>query len=472
MLRIRSSSASNARSHRRRSVAISPATALLLLHGVSGSTADTTTVNTDTYRLFTAHKEIKFVANPPINPLGECEGDCDNNDECADGLICHQRDGNEDVPGCPGGGNDSSITDYCIRPAADAATSTISSSPTPIPTTTEPMTLPTVEPTPLPTAEPTPLPTVEPTALNLTTAEPTSMGKTTSPTTPIQVASNIQSPTPSILTTTAQPTAKPTQLQINRVGNNGEPQRFYPLGLCQGDCDNDDECAGDLICHQREPFEPVPGCDGGKGESGKTDYCILPPVITASPTVSSSPTPLPTISSAPTMSLAPSHQPSLHPTQSPTMGASAPVRLRLYWQSNYRWQETSKETFWCLQCRHSECKTNSIIEVDHCSSSKRQKFQYYEYDKTFRPMTDPDLCFEENGWDFETNPIQLKRCNGSSRQRWTGFKETKGIPFEFISGRNSGYCMTQAHHPKPHERVFPQQCGRARRHTTSKWVVY
>ena len=178
------------------------------------------------------------------------------------------------------------------------------------------------------------------------------------------------------------------------------------------------------------------------------------------------------------MSLAPSHQPSLNPTQSPTIGASAPVRLRLYWQRNYLWQETTRETFWCLQCRSGACTTNSIIEVDHCSSSRRQKFQYYKNDQSFRPMNRPDLCFEENGWDFETNPIKLKPCDGSSRQRWTGFNESLGlgrseaIPFEFKSGRNSGYCMTQAHHPKAHERVFPQQCRRARNHKTSKWVVY
>ena len=155
------------------------------------------------------------------------------------------------------------------------------------------------------------------------------------------------------------------------------------------------------------------------------------------------------------------------------MEASAPVRLRLYWQRSYYWQESSRETFWCLQCRSGSCKTNSSIEIDKCSrSSKRQKFQYYKLDNTFRPMINPSLCFEENGWDRESNPIKLKRCNGSSEQRWKGFKEKKGSPFEFKSGRNSGYCMTQGHHPKAHEKVFPQQCRRARDHKTSKWVVY
>jgi Bacterial Ig domain len=49
----------------------------------------------------------------------------------------------------------------------------------------------------------------------------------------------------------------------------------FPLQECQGDCDNDDECAGDLICFQREGTEVVPGCIGVALE--ETDYCIKPP---------------------------------------------------------------------------------------------------------------------------------------------------------------------------------------------------
>jgi len=49
------------------------------------------------------------------------------------------------------------------------------------------------------------------------------------------------------------------------------------LRLCEGDCDTDSDCKGDLVCFKRSqvlnsPFEPVPGCDGA-GVRGK-DYCI------------------------------------------------------------------------------------------------------------------------------------------------------------------------------------------------------
>ena len=45
--------------------------------------------------------------------LSKCEGDCDDDDECADGLMCYQRDADEAVPGC--GGSPKSGWDYCIR---------------------------------------------------------------------------------------------------------------------------------------------------------------------------------------------------------------------------------------------------------------------------------------------------------------------------------------------------------------------
>ena len=101
MLRLRASSpSSNAYSRRRRSASMSSLTlclaALLLLRGVSGT-------------------PIKFFANPPRSPLGECGGDCDNDGQCADGLTCYIRVPNEKVPGCTGGGSDGSLTDYCIR---------------------------------------------------------------------------------------------------------------------------------------------------------------------------------------------------------------------------------------------------------------------------------------------------------------------------------------------------------------------
>mmetsp|Transcript_5199 Transcript_5199/g.12765 ORF Transcript_5199/g.12765 Transcript_5199/m.12765 type:complete len:658 (+) Transcript_5199:35-2008(+) len=49
-------------------------------------------------------------------PLGQCMGDCDRDDDCAEGLVCFQRNPNEPVPFCYGGENDFTRTDYCTFP--------------------------------------------------------------------------------------------------------------------------------------------------------------------------------------------------------------------------------------------------------------------------------------------------------------------------------------------------------------------
>ena len=39
----------------------------------------------------------------PTNRCPVCYGDCDEDSDCEDGLICGQRDGGDPVPGCSGG---------------------------------------------------------------------------------------------------------------------------------------------------------------------------------------------------------------------------------------------------------------------------------------------------------------------------------------------------------------------------------
>jgi len=79
------------------------------------------------------------------------------------------------------------------------------------------------------------------------------------------------------------------------VGDNGFPARSFPLGECEGDCDADADCTGDLLCLQRSGTEPIPGCMG-VGKSAK-DYCydiskLSPPTSRPSnpPTITTSPT--------------------------------------------------------------------------------------------------------------------------------------------------------------------------------------
>jgi hypothetical protein len=53
----------------------------------------------------------------------------------------------------------------------------------------------------------------------------------------------------------------------------------HKLGHCEGDCDNDSDCSGSLVCFQRNRFTKVPGCLGDGIED--YDYCADPnPEIT------------------------------------------------------------------------------------------------------------------------------------------------------------------------------------------------
>jgi uncharacterized surface protein with fasciclin (FAS1) repeats len=66
--------------------------------------------------------------------------------------------------------------------------------------------------------------------------------------------------------------AKP---RIQKVGQ-CSPQK--KCNQCEGDCDTNDDCAGDLVCFKRRgmSFKKVPGCRGGTGDKSGTDYCINP----------------------------------------------------------------------------------------------------------------------------------------------------------------------------------------------------
>jgi hypothetical protein len=119
-----------------------------------------------------------FGGTPPASllPLQLCEGDCDDDGDCAGGLKYFERDGLTSVPGCSGSGI--SNHDYCIYP-------------------------------------------IYPELKDFGVTPPASQ---------------------------------------------------LPLQLCEGDCDNDSDCAGALKCFQRDGLTPVPGCSGS-GISNY-DYCM------------------------------------------------------------------------------------------------------------------------------------------------------------------------------------------------------
>ena len=77
-------------------------------------------VDNDDYCVRAQPKELHLMGNngSPSSafPLQECQGDCDNDNDCDTGLECFQRDGTTPVPGCAGEGRRN--RDYCYDPNA------------------------------------------------------------------------------------------------------------------------------------------------------------------------------------------------------------------------------------------------------------------------------------------------------------------------------------------------------------------
>lgn len=63
------------------------------------------------------YPEVEFVEWNSFSPLGECQGDCDTDEECAGGLVCFKRSSEtslNDIPGCSISGNFGKNVDICV----------------------------------------------------------------------------------------------------------------------------------------------------------------------------------------------------------------------------------------------------------------------------------------------------------------------------------------------------------------------
>lgn len=52
------------------------------------------------------------------------------------------------------------------------------------------------------------------------------------------------------------------------------PPDFYPLRLCEGNCNNDDECGEGLICEEREVGDLALHCTGDF-DATSSNFCVL-----------------------------------------------------------------------------------------------------------------------------------------------------------------------------------------------------
>ena len=85
---------------------------------------------------------------------------------------------------------------------------------------------------------------------------------------------NLPAPSPTPPTPTAPvPTAPVAPGTLSITGDDGDPPDSFPLNICEGDCDTDTDCRGNLVCFQRDSDPaPVPGCIGTPEVDG-SDYC-------------------------------------------------------------------------------------------------------------------------------------------------------------------------------------------------------
>jgi hypothetical protein len=362
-------------------------------------------------------------------PLGLCQGDCDRDSDCAGTLRCFQRNGGQDVPGCSGGSNEGSRSDFCYDPAPDA------SKPAPTPTLPDPAPVPT--PAAGPVVSPVPAPVAAP-----------------SPSGPRPV--------------------------VTVVGDNGSPSSRFPLGLCQGDCDRDSDCAGTLRCFQRNGGQDVPGCSGGSNEGSRSDFCYDPAPEASKPIpVPTRPNPAPVASPtarpvAPPDSTTPVPPPSMSPVAPSGSITLDTFIFKLYWEEGYYWQEESYERRWCIKCRNG-CNRGHKMKIVNCDNDGGRglpdRFR-------FLPQTSEQVQIQEvaSGLCMQLAPsrqITLEVCQaGASDQRF--FARVGDLTFmdkfELSPINRPTFCVTQRHHPKDAEIIELEPCDTvAERSDTSFW---
>ena len=236
------------------------------------------------------------------------------------------------------------------------------------------------------------------------------------------------------------------------VGNDGKGP--FPLGMCEGDCDNDSECKGkDLICYQRDPGDDAPGCylDHRRRQS-RADFCVRK---------------------------APPGGSSKHDNTDSGSGSIGKEKfaLKLYWEEGYFWQEERIHRRWCMQCAHQRCRVGNNVLIVRCHQDTPTQFRFVHYDTAGREVqirvSDQPLCMEANA---ATNEIFLAACNPSEDgQRFIsqGGNFLNSYRFEIVPKTKPGWCLTQRHHPKMNEKIKIERCVPTRvRDDTSYWIKY
>jgi hypothetical protein len=278
--------------------------------------------------------------------------------------------------------------------------------------------------------------------------------------------------------------------QVQFVGNNHFPRAAFPLGLCEGDCDRDSDCQGNLRCFQRGASrESVPGCTGADADATRFDYCYDPltPTPASAPPSGITTMPTATITAAPTgvtTSMTTSMPSSSNTTAAPV--ATAPpitidaFRLKLYWEDGYYWQEETFERPWCVRCTSLGCQVDGAMIIVNCDNDgnhgEPDLFRFLQLPSTDGTATfqiqeiTSELCFQRT----QDRQISLQPCQAELlRQQFfsSGGNVAIGDRFQMQPLDYPGFCVTQDHHPKYGEFLELQSCPYAEYSETSYWVL-
>ena len=202
-------------------------------------------MNIDWFELsaYASTPELKDFGLKPLEsqlPLQLCEGDCDNDSDCASGLRCFQRNGLTPVPGCSSSGTFD--FDYCIL----------------VPELKD-------------FGRPTPLASQLP--LQLCEGDCNDDSDCASGLRCFQ--RNGHTPVPRCSGSgTFDYDYCILEPELKDFGFTPLESQL-PLQVCEGDCDDDSDCASGLKCFQRNGLSPVPGCSGSG--TFDQDYCIANP---------------------------------------------------------------------------------------------------------------------------------------------------------------------------------------------------
>jgi len=232
----------------------------------------------------------------PKTKLGICEGDCNSDEDCEEGLYCFMKDESiTSVPGCVG--FDTSRTDFCIYrnslldEGSLESTSTVSD----FAKINEISALPMLSPKKLglcegdcdsdeDCAEDLFCFIKDTGVLSVPGCNGFDMSRTDYCTYKNMTTSSSSAP-PANYSSSSITLSDSSELPLLFAYIENPPNiSSLPLQLCQGDCDSDTDCANELICYMKPLNESlVPGCAGIS--ITRTDFCIDPNALIVVPSV-------------------------------------------------------------------------------------------------------------------------------------------------------------------------------------------